>query len=53
MQAGHMGVAEFIKLGKGVTQGHGGPGGSRKQRECLSLFQVLLKLTLTYEKGRT
>jgi hypothetical protein len=30
-----------------------GPGGSWKQRERLSLFQVLLKPPLTYGKGRT
>jgi hypothetical protein len=29
-----------------------GPDGSYKQRESLSLFQVLLKLMLTYGKGK-
>jgi hypothetical protein len=35
------------------TWGQGGPRWNWKQREHLSLFQVLLKLTLTYGKGRT
>jgi hypothetical protein len=30
-----------------------GPAGRWKQREHLSLFLVLLKLTITYGKGRT
>jgi hypothetical protein len=45
---------EFIKkLGRGITKGGMvGSGGSWKQRE-LSFFQMLLKLMLTYEKGKT
>jgi hypothetical protein len=42
------------KLGKEITKcGMVGPRGSWKQRERLSLFQVLLNLMLRYEKRRT
>jgi hypothetical protein len=48
--AGHVGVSGvYKKSGKEIAKG--GNGGIRwkwKQRACLSLFQVLLKLTVTY-----
>jgi hypothetical protein len=42
------------KLGKGIIKGSMVvPGGIWKQRENLSLYQVLLKLRLANVKGRT
>jgi hypothetical protein len=39
------------KLGRGITKGDMvGPGGTWKQTKGLSVFQVLLKLMLTYGK---
>jgi hypothetical protein len=47
-----MGVMELLKV-RNYKRGMVGPGGNWKQRQCLSLFQVFLKLMLTYGKGRT
>jgi hypothetical protein len=45
--AGHVGVMKFIQKGSWWEQTEA------TSREGLSLFQVLLKLMLTYGKGRT
>jgi hypothetical protein len=52
---GHVDVnGVYYKLGRRITKGGMvGPCGTWKQRKSLSLFQVLLKLKLTYKKERT
>jgi hypothetical protein len=53
--AGHMGInGVYLKLGKGNTKGSMvGPRWNLEAERVCSAFQVLLKPTLTYGKGRT